>query len=253
MSARRLDGGQVPGPSPEAIGSGREGTDRTDLDGVAREVRRERQVREGVHLGVVPAVLELDERVAGDLVGEPGAAGAQDAALTVQQHEVRDGDRLLIVALLFDEPRLSRPVRHRLVLEWALAASVTDRAVERVVDEEELEDSLLSLLDGVVLSVDHHAVGDGVGTGGDQRRSPRRLDLDQTHAAHPDGVHSGMPAEARDVGAVVLGGLDDQLALLHVVFDAIDRDGDQLGLYLRLDVGHAGTSVLANGQAPSVM
>jgi hypothetical protein len=51
----------------------------------------------------------VDQRVAGDLVGEAGAAVAQDAALAVEAHEVADRDRLLEVALLLDEPALAGP------------------------------------------------------------------------------------------------------------------------------------------------
>ena len=38
------------------------------------------------------------------------------------------------------------------------------------------------------------------------------FDLDQAHAAHADRLHALVPAEARDVDAVVLRGLDQQLA-----------------------------------------
>ena len=56
----------------------------------------------------LPRLGEVDQRVAGDLVGEAGAAVAQDAALAVEQHEVADRDRLLEVALLLDVAALAR-------------------------------------------------------------------------------------------------------------------------------------------------
>ncbi len=137
---------QVPGAGLEPVGGGGQGAHRADLDGVAREVGAEGKIGEGVHLGVVAAVPELDERVAGDLVGEAGAAGAEDAPLPVQQHQVGDRDRLLEVPLLLDEAALSGTVGHGLVLEGTLASLVADRAVEGMIDEEELEDALLGLL-----------------------------------------------------------------------------------------------------------
>ena len=76
-------------------------------------------------------------------VGEARAAAALDAALAVEQHEVADRDRLLEVALLLDEARLARAERERLVLQRALAAAVAHRAVERVVDQQELEHAVL--------------------------------------------------------------------------------------------------------------
>src|SRR5690606_24461103 len=136
--------------------------------------------------------------------GESGATSAEDAALPVEQDEIRDLDRLLVVPLLFDEAGLARPVGEGLVLEGALPALVAYRAVEGVVDEEVLEDPFLGLGDGVVLGVDDHAVGDRCRAGGDDHRAPRALDLDQAHAAHSDRSHPGMPTEAGDVDTVLL-------------------------------------------------
>ena len=73
-----------------------------------------------------------------------------------RQHEVADRDRLLVVALLLDEAALARAVAERLVLQRALAALVADRAVERVVGEQELEDAVLRLLGRRRLGVDLH-------------------------------------------------------------------------------------------------
>ena len=127
-------------------GAGGERTDRADLHGVAAEVRREGLVGEGVDLGLVAPADELDQRVARHLVGEAGAAVALDAALAVEEHEVAERDRLLEVPLLLDEAGLARAEGQRLVLQRALAALVAHRAVERVVDEQELEDAVLRLL-----------------------------------------------------------------------------------------------------------
>src|SRR3546814_7847051 len=122
---------------------GGEGPDRADLDGVAREVRGEGLVGERVDLGLGATVDEVDEGVAGDLIGEAGAAVAEDAALAVEVDEVGDRDRLLEVDLLLDEPGLAGTVGVGLVLQRALAALVAHRAVEGVVGEEELEHALL--------------------------------------------------------------------------------------------------------------
>ena len=143
--AGRLGLDQVPGPGLEPVRVDGQGADRADLHGVAAEVRGEGVVREGVDLGLVAPVHEVDQRLAGHLVGEAGAAVAEDAALAVEQHQVAHRDGLLEVALLLDEAGLARAVGHGLVLERALAALVADRAVERVVDEQELEHAVLGL------------------------------------------------------------------------------------------------------------
>ena len=56
-----------------------------------------------------------------------------------------------------------------------------------------------------------------------QRRAAAGVDLDEAHAAHADRLHPLVVAEARDVDAVALGGLDDQLALAGDDRLAVDR------------------------------
>src|SRR5262249_2001617 len=132
------------------------------------------------------AAAEVDERIARDLRGEARAPSALDAPLAVEQDQVADRDRLLEVTLLLHEARLSRPERERLVLERALPAAVAHPAVERVVDQEELEDAVLLLLHRIRLRAHDHAVG--------HRRRARdlqpaqALDLDEAHPAHADGL-----------------------------------------------------------------
>ncbi len=100
----------------------------------------------GADLLLRAALEQVDERVAGDLVGEPGAALAQHAPLAVEQHAGGDRDRLGEGPLDVVETAVGPAVAHRLVLQRALAALVADRAVQRVVDEQQLHDALLGLV-----------------------------------------------------------------------------------------------------------
>ena len=172
--ARALGLVEVPRPRLEAVGLRREGADRADLHGVPAEVRGERRVGERHHLRLVAPLHEVDERVPGHVLGEARAPVAQDATLTVEEDEVADGDGLLVVALLLDQPALARAPGHRLVLERALAALVAHGAVERVVDEEELEHPLLGLAHPVALGLDLHALADV-----DHAADAQGLDLDR--------------------------------------------------------------------------
>ena len=238
--ARRLDRFEIPGTGLEAVLPRGERADRTDLHRVAGEVRVERLVGEVEHLHAVAALDEVDQRVAGDLLGEAGTTSALDAALPVEEHQVAELDRLLEVTLLLDEPRFTRTERQRLVLERALAAAVAHRAVERVVHEQELEHAVLDLLHGVALRVADHPLGDGCRARG--REPAHAFDLHEAHAAHADRLHALVPAEPRDVHAVLLRGLDQQLALRRLERDPVDgdRDGVLGGLGLRLfGGGHA--------------
>src|SRR5207253_6488920 len=65
---------QVERPGAESVGGAGERADRADLRGVAREVGLERLVLVDRHLLERAALEQLDERVAGDLRGEAGAA-----------------------------------------------------------------------------------------------------------------------------------------------------------------------------------
>ena len=72
--ARRLDRREIPRPRAKPVRLRGERADRADLHGVTREVRREGMVGKVEDLGSIAAVDEGDQRVARDLVGEPGAA-----------------------------------------------------------------------------------------------------------------------------------------------------------------------------------
>ena len=212
------------------------------------------------------ALAEVDERVAGDLGGEARAAAALDAAFAIEEHEIADRDRLGEVALLLDEPRLARTERKGLVLQRALAAAVAYRAVERVVDQQELEHAVLGGLHVLGLRVDDHAVGDRCGAR--DLHAAHALDLDQAHAAHPHRLHPLVPAEARDVGAVLLRDLDEELPARRLHLLAVDgeghevgprRDGDDVAL-LRRPLAHrdgvgahtaASTTALTAGSVPA--
>ena len=142
--ARRRD--QVEGPGAEPVGGPGQRADRADLHGVAGEVGVERHALGDADLLLRPAIDQFDQRVAGDLVGEPGAPGALDAALAVQQHLRGQRDRLGERALAPGEPGLALAGGHGLVLQRALTALVAHRAVERVVDQQHLHDTALGLL-----------------------------------------------------------------------------------------------------------
>ena len=92
-----------------------------------------------------PRLRAIELAVLGDVLGEARAAVAEDAALAVERDQRRDRDRLLERELRERHPRVARPVAEGEVLERALAALVADRAVERVVDEDELERRVLAL------------------------------------------------------------------------------------------------------------
>ena len=193
-------GHQVERARPEPVGGARQRPDRADLDRVSREVRLEGMAGRDGDLLRGAALEQFDERIAGDLLGEPGAAGARDTAFPVEQHLAGNRDRLRECALRVGESGLALPVGHRLVLQRALATLVAHRAIERVVDEQELHHSALSLLRHLrgQLRPHHHAFRAGRGARGE--RLALALHLDEALAAGAHGIEQRVIAEPRAPG-----------------------------------------------------
>ncbi len=232
--AHRVGRLQVERAGPEPVGRPGQRADRADLHGVAGEVRLERHLGGRADLLLGAALEQVDERVARDLVGEARAPLAQHAAFAVEQHVRRDRDRLRERSLDVVESRIRPAVAHGLVLQRALAALVADRAVERVVDEQEFHDALLGLVGHGrrELGLDDHARHDGRGA---RRRRFRHAatvahvgDLDQALPAGARGFEQRVVAEPRDLDAELLGRPDQQGALRHGDLEPVDGDGDQV-------------------------
>ena len=206
-----------------------ERANRADLNRVAGEIGRERVTGEDRDLDPIASFREVDEGLACHLLRKTGAARALDAALPIEQHKWADLDGLGPVPFLFDEPALSRPVRHRLVLKGALASLVANRTVQRVVEQQEFEHTLLGLSGRLGLGEDLLALGHFEEAGGLQARAPGTGDLDEAHAAHTDRSHPRVVAKTRDEDAGPLGRRDDQLAFLRFDDPPVDGDGDACG------------------------
>ncbi len=180
--------------------------------------------------GVSAALGEDQLIVLGDLLAEAHAAVAEDAALAVDGDERRQGQRLLEVALGLDHPAATQAPAERDVLQRALAALVADGAVERVVDQQELHDRVLGVADPLGLGVDDHPVLDGGGAAGLELGDA--LDLDQAHAARPDGLAElWLVTEVGDLDVALLGGVDEHGALDGLHLAAVDGQLNHLALW----------------------
>ena len=102
-----------------------------------------------------------------------------------------------------------KPVNHVVVLQAAFARLITDRAIDGMIDQQELEHAAHCFLDSLIVRAHHHAVVHN-------RRASRRelwhlLDIDETHSAVAIDGKIGMIAIVRDLYAVIVGSLDDSL------------------------------------------
>src|SRR5216683_7000381 len=115
-----------------------ERADRADVRRTHRIVVVEAAVANVEHRAV--AQVE-DEEFAGlaDLAAEADASAAQDAAFLVEQHPLADIEPLAMLAPRFQRTRVVAAEAHREILQPAFARLVADRAVEWMVDQEQLE------------------------------------------------------------------------------------------------------------------
>ncbi len=135
------------------------------------------------------------------------------------------------------------------VLQRALAALVAHRAVERVVDEQELDDRVLGVRDPVGLGVDDHPVLDRGRARGLELGDP--LDLDQAHPARADRVARAW-ARSRSTGSRRRRAWRRRPASspsTRLDLAAVDRQLDDL----LLGAGHGGSEVSVNRERAGVL
>jgi hypothetical protein len=101
-------------------------------------------------------------------------------------------------------------VGERHVLQLALATGIADRAVERVIAEQQFNGGLAGLRDLGRFGVHHHAFGDGGGAGGLQLGD--LLDAHDAHAAGGLQGESGIVAERGNLDARGAAGFNEQSA-----------------------------------------
>src|SRR6185295_7386896 len=184
-------------------------------------------VRQRLALGhddrvAVAAVRDVELVLARDLVAEADAARAQDAAFAVERDLVGPRDVLLLVNLLEFEARAVVADAEAVLLQLALARLVADRAVERVVDEQELHHVFLPALGLLARGLDDHVVR-ALRVARDLERT-LALDLDEADAAVAGDGQSRRPAVVRHLDAHLPRGLDDRRALGDVDLLAVDLE-----------------------------
>ena len=216
------DAAKLPRPALERLRLLQQCADRADVGKVAGHLRRHRPFQVGGDLAVFAAVQHAQRGNAGHFLGEADATRALDAA---GHRSLDDRAHIFVVdgALVLLEAGERSAIGHRLVLEVALAALVADRAVERVIDEQELHHPFARLLH-------HRGVGaDGLAVGSRKRATRLRLgrsrsDLDEAHAAIAGDRQPLVIAEARDFLPGELAGLQDGRALWDLDLNAVDGD-----------------------------
>ena len=224
-------------PRPRAVAErlAVERADRTQVDDVARQLVVDALLDVGADLAVLATVVGAEFLHARDVLPEAHAARAVDAARHVGGDEWTD---VLVLdhALALVVARNVAAIAHGQILQLAFAALIADRAVERMIDQQEFHHRLLRS-DGLRgTRVDDHALGHRRGAGGQRLR--RLLHLDETHAAVRGHGQFLVVAEARDVDVMGVRDADDHLALARLHRHAIHGDVDAV---VRHRLAHAAT------------
>ena len=186
---------QFPRPRVEGIGFARQRTDWAQVNDIAGHFGSHRLLqRRDFH--IARTANRADQGNACNLIRKANAAGAVDAA----GHDRLDQRTHILVwhrpLVLFEARRVGTVVQ-RLVLQIALAALVTDRAIQRVVDQQHLHDALAGLHG-------HFAVGEdflvihGRQCTGCLRLRRSRLHFHQAHAAVASDGEALVIAETGD-------------------------------------------------------
>jgi hypothetical protein len=156
---------------------------------------------------------------AGHFLAKTYAAGAVDAARHLFHRDQRTGALVEHHPFFLVVARRGFTVAHGQILQLAFAALVADRAIERVIDQQEFHHGLLGL-DGLVrFGLHDHAGRNGRGTG--RNGLGHLLDFDQAHTAVGRDREFLVIAEVGDVGVGRLRGLDHHTALGDFDFLAV--------------------------------
>ena len=112
------------------------------------------------------------------------------------------------MVLGLDELRFGGAVGERHVLQFAFAAGIAHRAIQRMVAEQQLDHRLARLAHFIAVGGDDHALGDHRRAGG--LKLGHLLDLHDAHAAGALQREPGVVAKRGDFDAYALAGFDQQ-------------------------------------------
>ncbi len=157
-----------------------------------------------------------------DLVAKAHAPGAKNAAFRIQYDIRPDWHGFMLFDFILEHFAVVKAMLHVEILEPALSGLVTNGTVQRMINEQELQNGSTRFNRLFTLGVHHHSVCD--------RRITRHLqlghalDFDQTDAANPHDAESGMITIAGYFDSQPLSRLDDRGSLFYFNFSPIYND-----------------------------
>ena len=175
--------------------------------------------------GSIAALAHIQHGFLCDVLHEPDATRAQNTPIGDVEDVAAEVFHRVETLGVWGVPRVRLPLLEDVVLQLTLPRLVADRTVERVIDQQELQDGL-PCIERFVAKHLHHLTLGHFGRAGDlQLRSA--FDFHQTHAAHARDGQAGMVAIMRDQHPGLLGRLNHQRPLGNGDLDPLDRGCDQ--------------------------
>ena len=204
----------------EGLGSQR--TDRTQIDHVAREFGIHTASDKGLDFRMHIAVGHAEFHDSGNFLPEADAAGAMDATRHFLHRDQRSGFLVEDNVLGFLITRAATTIADCQILQHALAALIADRAIQRVIDQQELHHALLGLDRKFGVRLHLHSRRHRCRTGGQRFRC--FFDLHQTHPATGRDGQFLVIADMRDIDAKPPGGIHDGASRRYLRCFAVDFD-----------------------------
>src|ERR1700722_13723061 len=207
-----------------AISTRGERTDRTDVDTHAALFAFQVIFFIGRDQRTDAAILHTESPYIHALAANAHATETQDAARAVEEN-YRRPLLLLFVGLRLHVSRLRGAVGKSHVLQFALAARVANRAIQRMIAEQDLNRRFTRLPDFFAVGGDDHAFADHRGAG--SLELWRFLDLYHAHAASAAQREVRVITERRYLDAHRLAGLNQKRARGSGDFLAVDRERNE--------------------------
>jgi hypothetical protein len=219
------DVGHLPGSRQIAVGAARERAHRADIDASPAFLASEPARFVGQDDRRDSARADAERLDVHALVADAHTAETKDAARGIV---INQGRKLFlgIVQFFFDETGVIEAVPEGHILQLALAALVTYRAIERMIGEQELEHVLARAVHLHGIGPDDHAVGCDQSARGLELR--HLFNFHQTHAACRLQREARIVAERRDLNSLPFRRFDNKSSLIRGDLVAIEREGNRL-------------------------
>jgi hypothetical protein len=202
---------------------GDQGAHGAQIDHVPGPGMIEQLVLRDPDVGAVAPLGHVEHRLLCHVFHEPHTSGAEDATIGHVEHVATEVLHRTVPLGIFGVAGAGPPFLEHVVLKLALAGLIADRAVERVIDEEQLENSLARLLRLVAIHMHHLPLSHRSDTRGHELG--RLLYFDQAHPAYRRRGKRRVVAVMGHEDAGLLGGLDDGGALGDTHRHSVDSYG----------------------------